>query len=147
VVQGRGDGIGFARRSKSVNVHVNVPVPGSISMAFDHEKLDVYQLAVEFVSKADELLKELPRGRGYLTDQLQRASLHVVLNIAEGAGKFSPRDKASFYTRARGSAMESAAVLDVCSRLKLINDENLKDNKMILERIVQMLTKLAKIRS
>jgi len=43
--------------------------------------------------------------------------------------------------------MESAAVLDVCSRLKLINDENLKDNKMILERIVQMLTKLAKIRS
>ena len=130
-----------------MNVHVNVPVPGSISMAFDHEKLDVYQLAVEFVSKADELLKELPRGRGYLTDQLQRASLHVVLNIAEGAGKFSPRDKASFYTRARGSAMESAAVLDVCSRLKLINDENLKDNKMILERIVQMLTKLAKIRS
>ena len=130
-----------------MNVHVNVPVSGSISMAFDHEKLDVYQLAVEFVSKADELLKELPRGRGYLTDQLQRASLSVVLNIAEGAGKFSPRDKASFYTRARGSAMESAAVLDVCSRLKLINDENLKDNKMILERIVQMLTKLAKIRS
>lgn len=116
-------------------------------MAFDHEKLDVYQLAVEFVSKADELLKELPRGRGYITDQLHRASLSIVLNIAEGAGKFSPRDKASFYTRARGSAMESAAVLDVCSRLKLINDENLKDNKMILERIVQMLTKLAKIRS
>ncbi len=130
-----------------MNVHVNVPVPESISMAFDHEKLDVYQLAVEFVSKADELLKELPRGRGYITDQLHRASLSIVLNIAEGAGKFSPRDKASFYTRARGSAMESAAVLDVCSRLKLINDENLKDNKMILERIVQMLTKLAKIRS
>lgn len=116
-------------------------------MSFDHERLDVYQLAVDFVSKADELVKELPRGRGYLIDQLQRASLSVVLNIAEGAGKYSPKDKASFYTRARGSAMECAAVLDVCSRLELINDENLEENKMILKRIVQMLTKLARTRN
>jgi len=54
-------------------------------MPFDHEKLDVYGLAVDFVVRANEIVETLPRGRGYLADQ--RAALSVVLNIAEGAGK------------------------------------------------------------
>jgi four helix bundle protein len=115
-------------------------------MAFDHEKLDVYQLAVEFVAKANDIIERLPRGRGYLAVQLQRAALSIVLNIAEGAGKFSPADKAAFYTRARGSATESAAVLDVCQTLKLITPAVTDDNKALLERIAQMLTKLIKSR-
>ncbi len=82
-------------------------------MPFDHEKLDGYGLAVDFVARANDVVEVLPRGRGYLTDQLQRAALSIVLNIAEGAGKFSGDDKAAFYARARGSATESAAVLGV----------------------------------
>ena len=53
-------------------------------MPFDHEKLDVY-----LVARANDIIERLPRGRGYLADQLQRAALSIVLNIAEGAGKFS----------------------------------------------------------
>jgi four helix bundle protein len=115
-------------------------------MAFDHEKLDVYRLAVEFVAKANDVVEALPRGRGYLADQLQRAALSIVLNIAEGAGKFSQADKAGFYQRARGSATESAAVLDVCRRLNLITAASTQENKEILQRIVSMLTKLIKSR-
>ncbi len=115
-------------------------------MAFDHEKLDVYQVAIEFVAKADDIVEQLPRGRGYLADQLQRAALSIVLNIAEGAGKFSPADKSVFYTRARGSATESAAVLDVCQKLKLVQISVTNDDKQLLERIAQMLTKLIKVR-
>jgi four helix bundle protein len=116
------------------------------TMAFDHEKLDVYRLAVEFVANANDVVEGLPRGRGYLADQLQRAALSIVLNIAEGAGKFSPADKAVFYIRARASATESAAVLDVCRRLNLTPPESTDKNKTILERIVGMLTKLIKSR-
>ncbi len=61
-------------------------------MPFDHEMLDVYGLAVDFVSRAKDVVEALPRGRGYLADQLQRAALSIVLNIAEGAGKFSGDD-------------------------------------------------------
>lgn len=110
----------------------------------DHERLDVYQLSIEFVAKANDFVERLPRGRGYLADQLQRAALSIVLNIAEGAGKFSPQDKSSFYTRARGSATESAAVLDVCFKLKLIDETLWNEDKMMLKRIVEMLTKLIK---
>jgi four helix bundle protein len=84
-------------------------------MPFDHEKLDVYVLAIDFVARANEVVEALPRGPGYLADQIQRAALSIVLNIAEGAGKFSGDDEAAFYARARGSATESAAVLDVCA--------------------------------
>lgn len=115
-------------------------------MAFDHERLDVYQVAIEFVAKANDIVEQLPRGRGYLADQLQRAALSIVLNIAEGAGKFSPADKAAFYMRARGSATESAAVLDVCRKLKLV-EIGVTDDKALLERIAQKLTKLIKARS
>jgi four helix bundle protein len=114
-------------------------------MAFDHEKLDVYQLAIDFVARANDIVENLPRGRGYLADQLQRAALSIVLNIAEGAGKFSPKDKAAFYLRARGSTTESAAILDVCERLKLIGSGTGGEHKAVLERISQMLTKLIKV--
>jgi four helix bundle protein len=72
--------------------------------------------------------------------------LSIVLNIAEGAGKFSPADKGVFYTRARASATECAAVLDVCRKLELIANNFTDDNKALLERIAQMLTKLIKSR-
>jgi len=115
-------------------------------MPFDHEKLEVYQLSLEFAARADELIDALPRGRGYLADQLRRAALSIVLNIAEGAGRFSPADKAVFYTRSRASATESAAVFDVCVKFKLVPPAIADQLKGILDRIAQMLTKLIKSR-
>jgi four helix bundle protein len=114
-------------------------------MPFDHEKLDVYQRALDFMAAAGAICDTLPRGSGYLWDQLQRAALSIVLNIAEGAGRFSGKDKAAFYQRARGSATECAAVLDVGCRLELLEDRICAEHKNNLERIVQMLTKLIKV--
>ena len=59
---------------------------------FDHDKMDVYKVAIEFIGLADEIVAKLPRGRAYLADQLRRAATSVVLNIAEGAGEFSGDD-------------------------------------------------------
>jgi four helix bundle protein len=111
----------------------------------DQERLEVYQLGIEFVASANDFIERLPRGRGYLADQLQRAALSIVLNTAEGARKFSPQDKSQFYTRARGSATESAAVLDVCFKLRLIDEAEWNANKVMIKRVVEMLTKLIKV--
>ena len=48
-------------------------------MKFDHEKLDVYQAAINFVITADGIVESLPRGRSYLADQLQRAAASIPL--------------------------------------------------------------------
>jgi four helix bundle protein len=113
-------------------------------MHLDHERLDVYALALAFLTKANEVIQGFPRGRSHLAEQFTRASLSIVLNIAEGAGKHSRLEKRRYYLIARGSATESAALLDVCCRLKLLDEPSYRDAKDMTVRIVAMLVKLAK---
>jgi four helix bundle protein len=111
-------------------------------MQLDHERLDVYDLALEFLVLANGVIEGLPRGRSHLADQFARASLSLVLNLAEGAGKHSKLDKRRYYVTARGSATESAALLDVCQRLKLLDEAGHRAGKSMLVRIVSMLIKV-----
>lgn len=57
-----------------------------------------------------KFLKENKRVNSYLRDQLRRASISVVINIAEGSGKFSKADKKNFYIIARGSVCECVSL-------------------------------------
>src|SRR5688572_33027394 len=66
-------------------------------MQLDHERLDVYDLALEFLVLANGVIERLPRGRSHLAHQFTRASLSIVLNLAEGAGKHSKLDKRRYY--------------------------------------------------
>ena len=113
-------------------------------MEFDHERLDVYWLSLDFLVLAEKLIGALPKGRSHLSDPLTRASLSIVLNIAEGAGKVSPADKRRYYLSARGSATECAALLDVYLRVKLAHEADHRSGKESLLRIVSMLIRLAK---
>ena len=108
----------------------------------DHERLDVYHKAVEFLVLADDVVENLPRGRGYLAEQLQKASLSVSLNVAEGAGEFAVKEKARFYRMARRSATESAAILDACRHLRLLGDEQCAAGRDVLLQIVSMLVRM-----
>lgn len=105
---------------------------------FDHEKLDVYRKAIAFCAWAGELLNEIA-ARAAAKDQLDRASTSIPLNIAEGNGKFSGKDRARFLEIARGSALECAACLDALVARKLIAPEQIESAKENLARIVQML--------
>ena len=113
-------------------------------MSFSHERLDVYRTSLEFLSHASSMIESLPRGRSDLADQLDRASTSIVLNIAEGAGKFAKRDKRRFYQIAMGSVTECAAILDVCAGLRAIDGPRFAESKVLLERILAMLVKLCK---
>ena len=109
---------------------------------FDHERLEVYQTALRFLVLSNDVVQQLPRGRGYLADQLQRAATSVVLNIAEGAGEFAPKEKARFYRMARRSATESAAVLDACRHLGLLSPERYAPGRELLLQVVSMLVRM-----
>lgn len=85
--------------------------PGaSLAPSASLHRFDAYRLALAFRS---HVVRWLPLRRAELSDQLDRASLSVALNIAEGAGRSSPRDQARHYAIARGSAFECLAVLDL----------------------------------
>jgi four helix bundle protein len=102
--------------------------------------LDVYRVALEFQMVSATLLPR--RGQAALRDQLDRASTSIVLCTAEGAGRTSRPDKARFYSMARGSATECAAVVDIAMARGLCSAAAGPVARSHLIRIVQMLTKL-----
>jgi four helix bundle protein len=107
----------------------------------DHERLDVYQAALQFLPLA---LSLLPRqGERSLLDQLERAGQSVILNIAEGAGRRSRQEKRHFYEIARGSATECASILDILRVRRIGSPETNARARLLLIRIVQMLSRLS----
>ena len=89
---------------------------------FDFEKFPVYQEAELFYLEIIKLFKENKINKD-IKDQLKRASMSIVLNIAEGAGKYSKNDKKNFYVISRGSANECVALLRILKLEKIINDK------------------------
>lgn len=110
----------------------------------DHENLDVYRVAVEFLALALEVLDGLPRQRRELRSQLERAAMSIPLNIAEGTGKPSAADRARYYATARGSALECGEALDVCALVGHGSSDHLDRGKRMLSRIVAMLTRMCR---
>ena len=86
------------------------------------------------------MVRWLPLKRAELSDQLDRASLSIALNIAEGAGRSGPRDQARHYAIARGSAYECLAVLDLLD-LETATAGS-RDARVILVRLMAVLTVL-----
>jgi four helix bundle protein len=108
---------------------------------FDHEKLDVYREAIAFCGWVGEFIAAIS-AKAAAKDQLDKASTSIPLNIAEGNGKFSAKDRARFLEMARGSALECAAFLDVLLVRKLTTEQQVTAAKERLARIVQILVGL-----
>ncbi len=113
---------------------------------FDHEKLEVYQLELKFLTWVTNLLKEVREKKDpafrEVIDQLDRASLSTLLNTAEGNGKRGTKQRARYFDDARGSATECAACLDALVAKRAVTIERVAPGKEMLVRIVSMLSKL-----
>ena len=109
---------------------------------FDFEKLEVYQ-------KANTLniaiLKYLHRSKNidpFVRDQLKRATLSIVLNLAEGTGRTSRAEKKRFYTIARSSVFECVAILDTLKGSQVLEMELYSEYYTRYEELSKMLLSL-----
>ncbi|MBN2753785.1 MAG: four helix bundle protein [Candidatus Goldbacteria bacterium] len=109
---------------------------------FMFENLHVYQKSIQFADDITNITEKFPKGKFYISDQLNRAVTSIPFNIAEGNGKFTAGDKRSYFRIARGSAFECVAILDICSRKKLIHEIEHKQYRETLVAICKMLTGL-----
>ena len=109
------------------------------SRVLDAEKLTVYHVALELQCMANTLVPSVNR---VLRDQFERASLSVVLNLAEGCGRVSRRQRRYHFGIARGSATECAALTDVLRLRRLSPAPDCYRARSLAVRCVQMLTKL-----
>ncbi|OGZ32876.1 MAG: four helix bundle protein [Candidatus Portnoybacteria bacterium RBG_13_40_8] len=106
---------------------------------FDFENLDVYQKSKELNKEILKFLKENKYIDSYLKDQLRRASISIVINIAEGSGKYSKADKKNFYTTARGSVYECVSLFEIILEENQITKENFDSFYQKYEIISKML--------
>ncbi|OQX64673.1 MAG: hypothetical protein B5M51_03020, partial [Anaerolinea sp. 4484_236] len=82
------------------------------------EDLDAYKLALKVVDEAYRVSKSLPVEEKYnLASQIRRASVSIILNIAEGYGRYHYLDSLRFYYIARGSLEEVLSAFIVCNQL------------------------------
>ena len=109
------------------------------SVQLDASKLHCYQVALELHAQCSVLVALTNR---VVRDQLERASLSVLLNTAEAGGRRSRKDKARHYAYARGSATEVAALLDVLDRRRLAPPVAVRTARRLAIRVIQMLTRV-----
>ena len=92
---------------------------------FPFEKLDVRQDARKLVIGVYRSTREFPKSELYgITSQLNRASLSVANNLAEGSARASLKDQAHFSNQAYGSLMETASDLIIATDLAFIQSES-----------------------
>jgi len=110
---------------------------------FDFEKLKVYQRAIDFGHFIYGQCRRFdPTYRNSLSDQLQRATLSVSTNIAEGCGKFSRREKIKYFSHALDSAKECIPCITLACRQRQMSEEDGRKARDDCAAICRMLGKL-----
>ena len=109
---------------------------------FDFEKLDVYQLALEFADFVFRMCKGMHEAyRSSLVDHVQRSVISIANNIAEGSGKVSRREKIKYFSYALDSTKECVPPLTIARRQEQISEEAYRKGRRYCVSICKMLVK------
>ncbi len=109
------------------------------------EKLDVWQISIDFCSVIYKLTETFPTEEKYgLVSQLRRAAVSVPTNIAEGISRETYKDQARFSTIAYGSLMEVLNLLIIAQNLKLIEHKKYLETRKEIDEISNKLNSLKK---
>ena len=94
-------------------------------MSFKFEKLEVWQLALEYIDLAYEIANQLPRSEDYnLRSQFVRAATSVALNIAEGSTGQTDAEQARLLGLAHRSLLETVACQHIVNRRGFLQDKD-----------------------
>ena len=110
---------------------------------FDFEKLTVYSKAKEFNIRINRFLLTTKLDKT-TNDQLRRASFSILLNIAEGTGRFTKPDRKNFFIIARGSTFECVAILDYLKDIQAISQTQFDEFYQELDELSRMLFAMIK---
>lgn len=110
---------------------------------FDHEDLDVYRVALKLAAWLDPFLAKCTCSTD-LRSKLDKSTTSIVLNIAEGNGRFTGSDQSKFYETAYKATVLSASLLDLAGGDRLDLSASVEEGRELLRRIAAMLTALSK---
>lgn len=101
----------------------------------------IYTRALELVRTSQAVARRLPKGYGFLGDQMRRAASSVLLNFSEGCGKSSTAERRRYFETARASAYEVAATFDVAHAFGAMTQREHTDAMDLCDHLAAMLTR------
>jgi four helix bundle protein len=103
-----------------------------------HRDLDVWKVSMDFVIDLYKITEAFPNGEKFgIVSQIRRAGVSICSNIAEGAGRFYPKEFVQFLYISLGSVSEVETQLEITLRLKYL--DTMDQQKEMLDRIRRML--------
>ena len=111
-------------------------------MTFAVENLRLYQKSIDFADKILATTETFPRGYRFLADQLNRASVSISANLAEGNGRFTKPDRKHFFAIARGSIQECIPLLELAVRRSLLKTDQQRRLYDALDELAKMISGL-----
>ncbi len=109
-----------------------------------HEKLDVWQKAINFVVMVYSRTKEFPTDERFgLTLQVRRAVVSIPTNIAEGAARHSNKEFLQFLSIAQGSCIEVETELLIAHKLGYLKQSEYLELRTEADSIGRMLLGLS----
>jgi len=105
-------------------------VGGGENMDKPFEDFPAYRKGLSLAKEANLICTSIRNSQfNYLKDQIRRAASSVILNLAEGSGRWTKRDKINFYRIARASAFECCAVMDLFAAYQLADKQHIEELK------------------
>jgi four helix bundle protein len=88
----------------------------------NHQKLKCYEVLMDVARMMPKVVAMMPRGSYYLEDQLKRALSSAVLNLSEGNGRRSNKERNRFFDISLASIAETSSAIDLISAYGYIPD-------------------------
>jgi four helix bundle protein len=112
---------------------------------FNFEKLDVWQKAIDFADLVYNYTRNFPADERFgLTNQMRRAAVSILSNIAEGTSRMSQTDFGRFIEIATGSVFEVISQAFIGHRRGLLNEAKFRALYIAAEKVGRMLSGLRK---
>ena len=112
----------------------------------DFRQMPVWQTAFRLLTDIYRITKNFPSDERFgLISDMRRAANSIVHNIAEGFGRYEPRDKTRFYKISRGSCYEVMSQLLVSFELKYMGSKTDLDKLIdVCKNIIKDLNSIIK---
>lgn len=120
---------------------------GKVAEEFIFEKLNVYKKSLDLSIEVCKLCSDFNFKYSRIRDQFIGAIISIPLNIAEGNGRNTNKDKINFYKIARSSSFECIPIIDICFNMKLISESEREELRRCIWNISKMLSGLVKYQS
>jgi four helix bundle protein len=110
---------------------------------YSFEKLEVWQLSRKLVVRIYKITALFPTEEKFgMISQMRRASVSICSNIAEGSGRKTAKDQASFYNISYSSLLELLNQLIISVDLGWLSDEQLIKMRTVIEILSNKLNSL-----